>query len=245
MRRAAVLAAALCLLTGCRWDGADGRDRNPMNRPAYALPSPHPTPHTVRGPDFTGDKASFELVDGSDTVEVVVADLDGTMFEMSTPEAAEAAPVVDVDGTAVVAGLRGTGLAGPVAVTVTLSSDVRWTVRLSGGATDKTVDLTGGPGGDVDFVAGTSRAEAALPSTPGTQRVTMSGGASRLIVRLAGDAPARVTAAGGAGSATIDGEIHTGVPAGAVWTPATWATATSRYDVIAAGVSSLTVLRDR
>jgi hypothetical protein len=242
IRRAAALAAALCLLAGCRWDGSDGRDHNPMNQPAYALPSPD---HTVRGPAFSGDQASFELVDGSDTVTVVVADLDGTMFEMSTPEQAKAAPVVDVDGSAVVAGLRGTGRAGPAAVTVTLSDEIRWTVRLSGGATGERVDLTGGPGGDIDFVAGTSRAEAALPAAPGTQRITMSGGADQFVVRLAGDAPARVAATGGAASVTIDGRLHTGVPADATWTPDTWATATSRYDINAtAGVSTMTVTHD-
>jgi hypothetical protein len=242
IRRVAVLAAAVCLLAGCRWDGSDGRDHNPMNQPAYALPSPVLPDHAVRGPAFSGDQASFELVDGADAVRVVVADLGGAMLEMSTPEPAKAAPVVDVEGPRVIAGLRGTGLPGPAVVTVTLSRDVRWTVRLSGGATDELVDLTGGPGGDIDFVAGTSRAEAALPAAPGTQRITMSGGTNQFVIRLAGDAPVRVAATGGAASVTIDGVRHTGIPADAIWTPDAWATATSRYDINAtAGVSTMTV----
>jgi uncharacterized protein (AIM24 family) len=74
--------------------------------------------------------------------------------------------------------------------------------------------------------------------------VTMSGGASLFTVRLGGDGPVRVAVGGGAGSVTIDGEIHTGVAGGAAWTPDGWESAQSRYDVAAtAGVSTLTVER--
>ncbi len=246
MRRLAVPAVLLCLLAGCRWDGSDGRDRNPMNRPGYALPSttrPEPTTdadHTVRGPaTFPGNEASFELADGADTVNVTTADLPGAMFEMSTPEAT---PVVAVDGPIVIAGLHRTGRPAPATVKVTLNNQIRWTVRLTGGATDQTVDLTNGPGGDVTFIGGTSRAEVALPTAPGTQHITIAGGANEVVVRLAGTAPARVATLGGAGSVTIDQETHTGIPANAVWTPTSWPNATSRYDISATtGISTMTV----
>ncbi len=240
-RATAVLAATVCLLAGCRWDGSDGRDHNPLNQPAYALPSP--SAHTVRGPaHVSADQATFDLVHGADTVKVVVADLGGAMFEMSTPESAKAAPTADVDGPTVIAGLRGTDRQGPATVTVTLSQEIRWTVRLSGGATSEIVDLTGGPGGDIHFVAGTSRAEAVLPAAPGTQQVTLTGGTNQFLIRLAGNAPTRVAATGGAASVTIDGETRTGIPANAIWTPDSWATASSRFDINAtAGVSTMTV----
>ena len=78
IRRTAVLATTLCLLAGCRWDGSDGRDHNPMNQPGYALPSAAAPGHTVRGPEnFLGDRATFELAGGSEAVKVTVADLDG------------------------------------------------------------------------------------------------------------------------------------------------------------------------
>jgi hypothetical protein len=249
-RRAGALLVVVCLLGGCRWDGDDGRDRNPDNQPYYARhpqdepadPDSDRAPHKVSGPSFSGDQASFQLINGSDAVKVRLADLGDTMFEVSTAESAKSAPTVQVDGSSVVTGLRGTGEAGPAVVQVVLSDDVRWRVELVGGAVDEVVDLTGGPGGDVDFGAGTSRAEAVLPAGRGTQSVTMRGGTKEFVVRLAGNAPARVTSTGGANSVTIDGETHTGVSGNAVWTPDNWATAQDRFDITAAaGVSTMTV----
>lgn len=241
----------MCLLGGCRWDGDDGRDRNPANQPYYAHQptAGEPTPtdqdritRKVRGPAFTGDQASFQLVNGSDAVKVSVADLGGAMFEVSTAESAKSAPTVQVNGTSVVTGLRGTGDVGPTVVQVVLSDDVRWSVALAGGSVDEVVDLTGGPGGDVDFSAGTSRAEAVLPAGRGTQRVTMRGGTNQFAVRLAGAAPAKVTSTGGANSVTIDGETHSGVSGNAVWVPNGWESAQDRFDITAAaGVSTMTV----
>jgi hypothetical protein len=247
--RIGALIASLALVGGCSWGGDDGRDRNPANRPGYAWPSGTATAsadaHVVRGPARGAiDAATFELVNGCDVVRVSAADLGGDLFRVSTPDDAKVAPTATVDGSAVVAGVRGTGLPGPALVTVLLSDDVRWDVRLAGGATGETVDLTGGRGGNVDFSAGTSRADVALPSAGGLQRVTMSGGASVLTVRLGGSAPVRVAATGGAGSVSVDGEVHTGVSGNSVWTPDGWSAAADRYDVVAsAGVSTMVVER--
>jgi hypothetical protein len=248
--RIGALIASLALVGGCSWGGDDGRDRNPANHPGYAWPSGTATAaagdaHVVRGPARGAiDAAMFQLVNGCDVVRVNIADLGADLFRVSTPEDAKVAPAVTVDGSTVVAGLHGTGLSGPALVTVLLADDVRWDVRLAGGATGETVDLTGGRGGNVDFSAGTSRAEVALPAAGGLQRVTMSGGASVLTVRLSGSAPARVAAAGGAGSVTVDGEVHTGVSGNSIWTPDGWSAAADRYDIVAsAGVSTMVVER--
>jgi hypothetical protein len=197
--------------------------------------------HRVRG---GGDVSSFALVNGADVVRVRLGDLGDDRYDVSTPDAAKAAPAVDIDGHEVVAGLHATAGGGPALVTVVLSSKVHWSVRLAGGANDESVDLTGGPGGDVEFSAGTSRASVALPAAKGTQRVVLGGGAAQFDVRLAGDAPVRVAAAGGAGSVTIDGVTHSGVAGGSMWTPDGWSAATDRYDIDAtSGVSTLTVSR--
>jgi hypothetical protein len=255
---AVLLVGGGFLVGGCSWAGPeDGRDRNPANQPGYLLPDPPRSDSTERAPhvvtgraDRVRDAATFELVNGADVVRVSVRDLGtdvshgSTLFRVSTPADAKVVPSVNEDGWTVVAGLRDTGLGGPAVVTVELSDDVAWTVRLAGGATDETVDLTGGRGGNVDFSAGTSRATVTLPAASGTQRVTMSGGASQFAVRLAGNAPVRVAAKGGAGSVTVDGETHSGVAGGSIWTPDDWAAASSRYDIDAtAGVSTMTVAR--
>ena len=235
------LVLVIGLVGGCDWAGGDGRDRNPENRPGYVLGEREGTPHRIRG---DGDVTSFQLFGGADVVRVRLGDLDGDLYELSTPDNSKAAPTASIEGTDLVAGLRDTGQGGPAVLTVVLSNDVRWQVRLAGGAQDQSVDLTGGRGGNVDFSAGTARAAVVLPAADGTQKVTLGGGASLLSVRLAGRAPVRVSALGGAGSVTIDGEVHTGVPGGSVWVQDGWDGAAARYDVDAtSGVATVTVER--
>src|SRR4051812_42182097 len=248
--RLGIAALAIALVGGCGWGGDDGRDRNPANQPGYARPGDERSgadsrAHVVRG-SAAGVRgpAALELVNHADVVWVRAADLGGDLFRVSTPDGAGVAPSADVDGARVVVGLRDTGRAGPATVTVLLSSGFIWDVRLAGGATDEAVDLTGARGGNVEFAAGTSRAVVALPAASGTQRVTMSGGASQFVVRLSGAAPVRVAASNGAGTVTIDGTTHSGVGGGTVWTPDGWDAAANRFDVQAsAGVAALTVER--
>ena len=240
--RSLPLLLSVWLVGGCGWAGGDGRDRNPDNRPGYYLADrDDPVRHRVRG---GGDATFFQLISGADVVRVRVADLAGDRYEISTPDDSRIAPSVSADDRTVVAAMRDTGDDGPAVVTVVLSDDVRWQVRLAGGARDESVDLTGGPGGDVDFSAGTSRATVSLPAARGTQRVVLGGGADLFSVRLAGNAPARVAARGGAGSVTIEGRRMAGVAGGSVWVPPSWPSAPDRYDIDAtSGVSSLTVDR--
>jgi len=271
--RVGAFAVAVGLLAGCSVADGGGQDRNPAHQPRYALPdgdSPGPTPtwpgsgsglglpglgqadpsepdRVVRGGSVSSvraNSATFSLVNGADVVQVKVGDLGSDLFEVSTPAESKVVPKVDVNGPSVVAGLRDTGLGGPALVTVVLSDDVRWGVRMAGGASDQTVDLRGGPGGDVDFSAGTSRAEVALPAGSGTQRVVLGGGASLLTVHLTGSAPVRVTAKDGAGEVSVDGQVHSGVPGGSVYVAPGWETAADKFDIDAtSGVSSMTIAR--
>lgn len=235
-------AVSLCLVAGCGWTGGDGRDRNPDNQPGYFRPATD-SPHRVRG-DVGSREPVFTLVNGADVVRVRVADLGGDAFEVSTPDGAKVVPAVSVNGAEVIAGLRDSGGAGPAVVDVVLDPSARWRVRLAGGAADEAVDLTGGPGGDVDFASGVARAAVTLPAGKGVQRVQLAGGASQLTVRLGSDAPVRVAVRGGAGSVTVDGRTQGGISAGSEWTPDGWASVADRYDVDAtSGVGSLTVER--
>lgn len=218
-----------------------------LGLPGIGQAAPSEPDRVVRGGRVPGDKtkpATFSLVNGADVVRVTVGDLGTDLFEVNTPAESKVTPKVDVDGLSVVSGLRDTGLSGPALVTVVLSNKVRWVVRLNGGASDQTVDLKGGPGGDVDFSAGTTRAEVSLPAARGTQRVVLGGGASQLLVNLTGAAPVRVAAKDGAGEVTVDGQTTSGVPGGATYTAPGWDTAADRFDIDAtSGVSSVTVAR--
>jgi hypothetical protein len=242
LRSSVLLVLSVCCIGGCQWGASDGRDRNPDNRPGYYLSDgDRPIEHRVRGDQ---DVTAFQLISGADVVRVRVADLAGYRYEISTPDSSKVAPVVSVDDRTVVTALRDARDSGPAVVDVVLDDDVRWQVRLAGGASEESVDLTGGPGGDVDFSAGTSRAAVTLPAGSGTQRVVLGGGASVLGVRLAGNAPARVAARGGAGSVTIDGQTRSGIAGGTVWDQNGWSSATDRFDIDAtAGVSTITVER--
>ncbi|MGK5680081.1 hypothetical protein [Actinoplanes sp. URMC 104] len=240
--RTVALVLAVGLLGGCDWSGGDGRDRNPENRPGYVLGDREgAVRHQLRG---DGDVSRFLLVDGADVVRVRVGDLGGDLYELSTPDDSEVAPTATFEGLDLVAGLRDTGKSGPAVLSVVLSDDVRWQIRLAGGAKDESVDLSGGRGGDVDFSAGTERAAVVLPAADGTQRVVLGGGASLLSVRLGGQGPARVSARGGAGSVTVDGQLRTGVAGGSTWVQDGWDRATARYDIDAtSGVGTVTVER--
>jgi hypothetical protein len=247
--RIGALVMSVCLLGGCTWAGGDGRDRNPDNRPHYVTGQDgrdhdderRDHPHRVRG---GADATVFQLVNGADVVRVRLGDLGGDRYEVSTPDGSRVVPTVAVQGREIVAGVRDSGAAGPAVVDVVLSNSVRWTIRLAGGAADEAVDLSGGPGGDVDFSAGTARAAVTLPPGKGVQRVVLGGGAGSLSVRLGSDAPVRVRAGGGAGSVTIDGQTHSGVSGGSVWAPANWSAVADRYDIDAtAGVSTIEVTR--
>lgn len=240
--RSIALLLSVSLVAACDWTGGDGRDRNPENRPGYVLGEHHDGyPHSVRG---DGDVSSFQLVSGADVVRVRLGDLGGDLYEFSTPDDSKVAPTAAIEGIDLVAGLRNTGRSGPALLTVVLSDDVRWKVRLAGGAKDESVDLTGGPGGDVDFSAGTERATVVLPAAQGTQRVLLGGGANQLAVRLTGQAPVRVFARGGAGSVTIDGTTRTGIAGGSSWVQDGWDGAAARFDVDAtSGVASINVER--
>lgn len=219
-----------------------------LGLPGVGQGEPSEPDQVVRGGSgYETQPHSFQLVDGADVVRVSLADLGGELFHVATPGDSTVAPAVDADGTSVTARLRATRRDGPAIVTVTvvLARDVRWQVRLVGGASDEAVDLTGGPlGGDVELAAGTSKAELFLPTASGTQKVSVSGGASQLLVHLTGSAPVRVAAREGAGDVTIDGQSHAGVAAGTVFTPPSWDTAKDRFDIDgSSGISELTVSR--
>jgi hypothetical protein len=70
----------------------------------------------------------------------------------------------------------------------------------------------------------------------------MIGGASDFQLSLPTGVPARVTAGGGASEVSLEGQAHTGVEGGSVFTTAGWAPGVAGFDIDAtAGVSQITV----
>lgn len=226
---------ACCVLAGCSHD-----------TPSWAVGDNHQRPaHVVTGSGVGArHQAELDLVSGATAVVVEAADLNGALYQASTPDTANEAPAVTVDGDRVQVGMASTGQSGPATVRIVLSSRVRWKVQLDGGATEETVDLPNAVLTELDFGAGSSRIDATLPHPVGTVPVRMTGGASSFALHLPAGVPAQVKFAGGAGSATIDGADHSGLAGGTVVSAPDWAGATNRYDIDnTAGVSSMTLDR--
>jgi hypothetical protein len=189
-------------------------------------------------------EAELDVVSGADTVTVRAADLGTDLFRASAPAGARVVSTADVTDDAVRVSLTDSGAAGPADLVVELNTNVRWRIRLDGGAKQATVAMAGGRLAGLDFGAGNARIEAGLPAPRGTVHVRMAGGASVFDLRLPRDVATQVRVAGGAGSVTIDGAVHTGIAGGTVYTPPDWDTATDRYLIDnTAGVSALTLAR--
>ena len=189
-------------------------------------------------------KAELNVVSGADTVVVRAAGLGDQLFRASAPAGSRVAPVADVTGSVVRVSLTDAHGEGAANLVVELNNQVRWRIRLDGGAKQATIAMDGGHLSGLDFGAGNARIEASLPMPQGTVPVRMAGGASVFDLRLPREVATQVRIAGGASSVTIDGTVHTGIPGGTVYTPDDWHSATNRYLIDnTAGVSALTVDR--
>jgi len=179
--------------------------------------------------------AELDVVGGASSVLVRSAELGTTLFRAEDP-----AQVTVRDAVVRVSVRPG----GPGDVVIELNSAVAWRIALDGGATEENVDLSGGRLAELDLGAGAGRITAVLPPPRGTVPVRMTGGASSFEIRVPDQVQARVLFAGGAGEATIDGTVHTGIAGSTTLATPGWDTAADRYSVEnAAGLSSFTLAR--
>ena len=189
--------------------------------------------------------ASVEVADGVTSVTVRSADLGSDLYRISTPTGSGQVPAVSAsatssEGPAVVVSLRSTAGPNPGQLDVLLSSRVTWRVRITGGAAEARLDLRSSAISGVDLAGGVSTVELWLPEPRGTVGVAETGGANRLAMHAPVRVPVKVTVDGGAGTATLDGDAHTGVSAGTAYAPNGWDTVSDRYDVrLIGGVSTV------
>ncbi|HKE63406.1 MAG TPA: hypothetical protein VKB59_02015 [Micromonosporaceae bacterium] len=238
-RALATLSAALLGATAIALGACDGSRLRPIG--LLTTPDGAHIAYADRG-DLSA--ADFELASGVTTLVVRSGDLGRSLYAVATPGGAGVLPAAVIRDGHVVTQLVSSGISGPSVVDVTLNDAVAWTIHLDGGATEATVDMRAGGLVALDFGAGVSRIDVTVPAAAGTLPVRMSGGASEFAIHAPAGEPARVALTGGAGSATIDGDVHTGIAGGTIFTPTGWDDAVRRIDVDnTAGVASFVLDR--
>ncbi|MFY1631795.1 hypothetical protein ACN27F_00715 [Solwaraspora sp. WMMB335] len=199
---------------------------------------------TVQEPLGGRTVARLEVLDGATEIRVLAADLGDQLLRARTPPQGAVAPQVTVRDDSVQVGLAETGNGGTGVLDIELHRDVRWSVRILGGATEQRIDLTGTRISEVELAGGVSTLDIVLPEPDGTVGIRMSGGAGTWRVEAPAQVPVRVRAGSGAGSISVDGERRDGVAAGETVSTPSWEETTDRYDIdAAAGFSDLTVTR--
>jgi hypothetical protein len=173
---------------------------------------------------------------------VTSADLGDALYQASTPANSRQVPLETSNGDAVTVSLADVSGAGPAQVDIVLSSHVSWAISFDAGASAERVDLTGAHLRALTFAAGASSITALLPAPVGDVPVLMQGGASSFLIQTPAGVPYQVSFGGGAGSASIEGGVHSGVAGGTVISSPSWNTAVNRYTIDnSAGVSAFTL----
>jgi hypothetical protein len=205
--------------------------------------SADPAAHLAAGAVNGRTDAAFDLLSGATSVTVQATDTGADLYRISTPVGSHQLPqAVDSGGRVELQLVEAGGGSGVSHVDVQLNRNVRWAVRLAGGAAEDLVDLSTGQVSEVDIVAGVTHIELSLPAPHGTVPVRLAGGATDFSVRIPAGAARRATIGGGAGSVMFNGAAHSGVSAGQVYGTPGWDAATDRYDLqLSSGVSVLTV----
>ena len=234
-RRGSRRTAGLCsLVVGCALAGLLA---------ACSSPPPTATAHTVSLDANGRTQATLEVLSGTTVLTIGMADLGaaGSLLRVVTPPGAPAAQLRTDDGTSGGSVVDLTASNAP-AVTVTLSTRVRWRLALGGGTSRTSADLRQGQVTGIAFTAGSSVISLALPRPQGSVPIQLAAGASEFSLSLPSGVPAQVTAGGGAGEVSLEGADHVGVAGGSVFTTPGWAQGTAGFDIDAtSGASRIAV----
>ncbi|KUL30499.1 hypothetical protein [Actinoplanes awajinensis] len=196
-------------------------------------------PHTVTAPLNGRTAAAFEMLAASDRIKVRVGDTGEDLFRISTPEDSPVRPSPQLTDDSVRLQVTRDGDGADGEVNVVLSLKVRWSLRFSGYAAEREVDLGQGQVEKIEVVGGTRRAVMALSAASGTVPVKITGGVEELTLTAPTGSPIRVKVGGGAGTVTAGSRTLRDVAPGSTLTPKDWDTS-GRYDVEAA--SKITLL---
>jgi hypothetical protein len=224
-----------------------------------ACSSPPPAPRTVprrapAGPHIASlavagrSRATLDMVTGTALLTIGVADFGpgGPLLRVSTP-AGDPPPLLaetDADGASPPGQdpLVTLSAKNAAAVTVTLNAAVSWQLDLAGGTSRTAADLRGGQVTGISVTAGADVIDLVLPEPRARVPVQLGAGASQLLLSLPAAVPVRVTAADGAGEVSLEGQDHSGVAGGSVFTSPGWVPGATGVDIEAlAGAGRIAV----
>lgn len=215
--------------------------------PAATKPAAKKPParsNVISAPAGDRDKARFELVSSTVTMDLKAADLGNDLYRITTPASGSVLPRAQTATAGVKLFLDTTGKRGDAAVTVLLNADVRWSLRISGGVRTGVYNLGAAKVDDVNFAGGATRIDLTLPRPEGTLPIRLSGGVNRFEVYTDQGVPVRVRTRRGAGQVKLDGRTDDGVARGALFLSPSWEASKNRIDLDAvAGIGTLRVDR--
>jgi hypothetical protein len=186
--------------------------------------------------------ATLAVVTSAATLTVTGAALPGSLMRVTTPGSSGVRPELLASAGRVRLSLLATGLPGPSAVSIELSTAVSWQLQFIGGTNQTSVNLSNAQVAGIDFTGGSSVIQMTLPRPAGTAVITLAGGASQVNLTTPPGVPARLRLYAGASAATLAGQSYNGVARGTVLSSPGWAQAASRYDIDApAGINDITV----
>jgi len=190
--------------------------------------------HRVTAPLGKVRTRTLEVVGASAALRVRSADLGETLFDIATTDRG-AVPVLTDSRRGSRLELTRTGEAGTAGAEIRLNAKVAWILRLTGGSTERNIDMRAGGLRSIEVNGGTAHVVLQLPEPKGTVPLSVIGPIGELVVRTKAGTPVRLRLGGGADTAVVDGNTHREVRAGAALATAGWDTAGNRYDVVTSG----------
>ena len=211
----------------------------PASRKMYSAPPSSAAPwpdaaHRVSAPLGTVTSRALVLTGTSAVVHVRSADLARSLYDIATLDRS-AVPRLTSTAKAATLEVIPTGDGGTVGADIQLNSRVAWTLKLSGGLTEQSVDMQGGGLAALELTGGSAHTALLLPAPKGTVPLQVKGPLADLTVTSRTAVPLRLTLTGGATSAVLDGRSHRSAKPGTRFTSTGWSTAKNRYDVTTTG----------
>ncbi|MEU7908901.1 hypothetical protein [Actinoplanes sp. NPDC049118] len=190
--------------------------------------------HRVTAPLGSVRTRLLEVVGASAVLRVRSADLGETLFDIATTDRGAVPVLTDGERGSRLELVR-TGDAGTAGAEIRLNAKVAWILRLTGGSTERNIDMRAGGLRSIEVNGGTAHVVLQLGAPKGTVPLSVIGPVGELVVRTEAGTPVRLRLGDGAGTAVVDGNTHLEVKAGAALASAGWSGARNRYDVATSG----------